>query len=148
MVHPRADEGKYRLHRQTPPASVYRLAAWLSLAGPLARELCLARSQVPFPPDKVLVRLVRQLWAQRLVELRRAGLDYLQDAGRFNKALDCRPHAFSYGGEGRVCCWRLCPFCNARVPAAAGSWRVSGDAVLLLCRAGTTWPPESTKGDE
>jgi len=27
------------------------------------------------------------------------------------------------------------------IPAAAGDWRVDGDARLLVCRPGTTWPP-------
>ena len=34
------------------------------------------------------------------------------------------------------------------VPAACGSWHVDGDVRLLVCRAGTTWPPspDRTKG--
>lgn len=27
------------------------------------------------------------------------------------------------------------------VPAASGDWQVDGEARLLVCRAGTTWPP-------
>jgi mannose-6-phosphate isomerase len=27
------------------------------------------------------------------------------------------------------------------VPAAGGDWHVDGDARLLVCRPGTTWPP-------
>jgi mannose-6-phosphate isomerase len=27
------------------------------------------------------------------------------------------------------------------VPAGSGAWHVDGDARLLVCRAGTTWPP-------
>lgn len=36
------------------------------------------------------------------------------------------------------------------VPAAAGSWQVDGAVVLLVCRPGTTWPPNrpnSTEGN-
>jgi mannose-6-phosphate isomerase len=29
------------------------------------------------------------------------------------------------------------------VPAACGSWHVDGDARLLVCRPGTTWPPRT-----
>ncbi|MBU8825475.1 class I mannose-6-phosphate isomerase [Mycolicibacterium goodii] len=32
------------------------------------------------------------------------------------------------------------------VPAASGDWQVDGEARLLVCRAGTTWPP-TTGGD-
>jgi len=30
------------------------------------------------------------------------------------------------------------------VPAASGDWHVDGDARLLVCRPGTTWPPDRT----
>ncbi|HET6733900.1 class I mannose-6-phosphate isomerase [Mycobacterium sp.] len=30
------------------------------------------------------------------------------------------------------------------VPAACGDWHVDGDARLLVCRSGTTWPPQRT----
>jgi mannose-6-phosphate isomerase len=30
------------------------------------------------------------------------------------------------------------------VPACAGDWHVDGDARLLVCRPGTTWPPQPT----
>jgi mannose-6-phosphate isomerase len=33
------------------------------------------------------------------------------------------------------------------VPAACGPWRTNGDAVLLVCGPGTTWPPNITKDD-
>jgi mannose-6-phosphate isomerase len=33
------------------------------------------------------------------------------------------------------------------VPAAARDWRVDGDARLLVCRAGTTWPPTVEGGN-
>lgn len=32
------------------------------------------------------------------------------------------------------------------VPAASGDWRIEGDVRLLVCRPGTTWPPNA-KGD-
>ena len=32
------------------------------------------------------------------------------------------------------------------VPAASGEWRVEGDARLLVCRPGTTWPPTLNGG--
>lgn len=32
------------------------------------------------------------------------------------------------------------------VPAACGTWSVDGDARLLVCRAGTSWPPHRPKG--
>jgi mannose-6-phosphate isomerase len=28
------------------------------------------------------------------------------------------------------------------VPAGSGDWHVDGDARLLVCRPGTTWPPK------
>jgi len=34
------------------------------------------------------------------------------------------------------------------VPAAAGGWRVDGDARLLVCGPGTTWPPRSWNSRE
>jgi mannose-6-phosphate isomerase len=34
------------------------------------------------------------------------------------------------------------------IPAAAGSWHVDGDARLLVCRPGTTWPPNRPHGTE
>ena len=34
------------------------------------------------------------------------------------------------------------------IPAACGSWRVGGDAVLLVCRPGTTWPPNRPDSTE
>jgi mannose-6-phosphate isomerase len=34
------------------------------------------------------------------------------------------------------------------VPAAGGGWRVDGDARLLVCRPGTTWPPNRTQSWE
>jgi mannose-6-phosphate isomerase len=30
------------------------------------------------------------------------------------------------------------------VPAASGDWHIDGDVRLLVCRAGTTWPPQRT----
>ncbi|MEU0495237.1 class I mannose-6-phosphate isomerase [Mycobacterium sp. NPDC006124] len=33
------------------------------------------------------------------------------------------------------------------VPAAAGGWRVDGDARLLVCGPGTTWPPRRQEGN-
>jgi mannose-6-phosphate isomerase len=33
------------------------------------------------------------------------------------------------------------------VPAAAGDWHVDGDVRLLVCRAGTTWPPNIKEGN-
>ena len=32
------------------------------------------------------------------------------------------------------------------VPAACGTWSVDGDARLLVCRAGTSWPPHRPEG--
>jgi mannose-6-phosphate isomerase len=32
------------------------------------------------------------------------------------------------------------------IPAAAGGWHVDGDARLLVCRPGTTWPPNPPEG--
>ena len=32
------------------------------------------------------------------------------------------------------------------VPAASGDWRVDGDVRLLVCRPGTTWPPNLKRG--
>jgi mannose-6-phosphate isomerase len=34
------------------------------------------------------------------------------------------------------------------VPAASGDWHVDGDARLLVCRPGTTWPPTRPHGTE
>jgi mannose-6-phosphate isomerase len=34
------------------------------------------------------------------------------------------------------------------IPAACGTWRVDGDAVLLVCRPGTTWPPNRSDSTE
>jgi mannose-6-phosphate isomerase len=34
------------------------------------------------------------------------------------------------------------------IPAACGTWRVDGDAVLLVCRPGTTWPPNRPDSTE
>jgi mannose-6-phosphate isomerase len=28
------------------------------------------------------------------------------------------------------------------VPAACGDWQIDGDVRLLVCRPGTTWPPQ------
>ena len=33
------------------------------------------------------------------------------------------------------------------VPAACGIWSVDGDARLLVCRAGTSWPPDRPEGN-
>jgi mannose-6-phosphate isomerase len=30
------------------------------------------------------------------------------------------------------------------VPASCGDWHVDGDVRLLVCRPGTTWPPQRT----
>jgi len=32
------------------------------------------------------------------------------------------------------------------VPAASGDWHIDGDVRLLVCRAGTTWPPKIKEG--
>ena len=32
------------------------------------------------------------------------------------------------------------------VPASYGDWHLEGDARLLVCRPGDSWPPQSTEG--
>jgi mannose-6-phosphate isomerase len=34
------------------------------------------------------------------------------------------------------------------VPASCGDWHVDGDVRLLVCRPGTTWPPNTTEGSQ
>ncbi|HTI75368.1 MAG TPA: phosphoheptose isomerase [Mycobacterium sp.] len=55
-------------------------------------------------------------------------------------------------GEGRLAASHSEPVDIERgqtlvVPAAAGDWHVDGDVRLLVCRAGTTWPPNIKEGN-
>lgn len=65
------------------------------------------------------VNAFREFWNYRLRLLRDAGVEVLQRRSRFERAVKCKPYAFSYAGYGECCRLSFCPYCNAADAAIA-----------------------------